>query len=227
MSEHAHVEVYKGFRIVIDQDTDTVNPREDYDHAALMICFHSRYKLGDKHNYSDPDDLFETLCGRLPDRKDRNPVSELLGDGSEFRIVWEPLYLYDHSGITMSTSPFSCGWDSGQVGIIYITYEKLAHELGVEYSATWVPTPEQIATAEENLKGEVKEFDQYIRGDVYHYAVYAPDDDANGDDEDPTFDEDDKEFWMDDSEDACGGMFGLDYTITTAKEAIDAIVSVG
>ena len=30
-----------------------------------------------------------------------------------------PLYLYDHSGITMNTTGFSCPWDSGQVGWIY------------------------------------------------------------------------------------------------------------
>ena len=31
-------------------------------------------------------------------------------------FVFLPLYLFDHSGITMNTSGFSCPWDSGQVG---------------------------------------------------------------------------------------------------------------
>ena len=35
------------------------------------------------------------------------------------KYVILPLYLYDHSGITISTGPFSCPWDSGQVGWIY------------------------------------------------------------------------------------------------------------
>ena len=34
-------------------------------------------------------------------------------------MVILPLYLYDHSGITMNTCGFSCPWDSGQVGWIY------------------------------------------------------------------------------------------------------------
>jgi len=39
-----------------------------------------------------------------------------------------PLYLYDHSGITMNTTGFSCGWDSGQVGYIVMSYEKIRKE---------------------------------------------------------------------------------------------------
>ena len=35
-----------------------------------------------------------------------------------------PLYLYDHSGLSMNTSGFSCPWDSGQVGWIYCNNEK-------------------------------------------------------------------------------------------------------
>ena len=29
--------------------------------------------------------------------------------------IVQPLYLYDHGGITMNTTGFSCSWDSGQV----------------------------------------------------------------------------------------------------------------
>lgn len=39
-----------------------------------------------------------------------------------------PLFLYDHSGITMNTSGFNCPWDSGQVGIIYISKKKAKEE---------------------------------------------------------------------------------------------------
>jgi hypothetical protein len=42
----------------------------------------------------------------------------------EDKVCIKDLYLYDHSGITISTSPFSCGWDSGQVGFIYLTRQK-------------------------------------------------------------------------------------------------------
>lgn len=41
-----------------------------------------------------------------------------------------PLYLYDHSGLTMNTSGFSCRWDSGQVGWIYCSHERCEKETG-------------------------------------------------------------------------------------------------
>ena len=31
-----------------------------------------------------------------------------------------PVYMYAHSGIALSTSPFSCPWDSGRLGTLYL-----------------------------------------------------------------------------------------------------------
>ena len=83
-----------------------------------MCCFHKRYSLGDKHSIDNSQ--FE----------DWDEVEEYLIK-EEKAIVILPLYLYDHSGITISTAPFSCNWDSGQIGFIYTT-EKRIKELKVE-----------------------------------------------------------------------------------------------
>ena len=42
-------------------DTDPLNPREDYDNFGHMVCWHSRYNLGDKHDYEDTSELFQHL----------------------------------------------------------------------------------------------------------------------------------------------------------------------
>ncbi|SNS23209.1 hypothetical protein SAMN05446037_1006135 [Anaerovirgula multivorans] len=55
--------------------------------------------------------------------------AELLSIISEYAVIL-PLYLYDHSGITMSSSPFSCQWDSVQVGWIFCTKERFREETG-------------------------------------------------------------------------------------------------
>lgn len=36
-----------------------------------------------------------------------------------------PIYLYDHSGISISTAPFHCAWDSGQIGWIIVSKEDM------------------------------------------------------------------------------------------------------
>jgi hypothetical protein len=42
-------------------DTDPLNPREDYDNFGHMVCWHSRYNLGDQHDYEDTSELFQRL----------------------------------------------------------------------------------------------------------------------------------------------------------------------
>jgi len=89
---------------------------------------------------------------------------ELIPDGLDEIIaqtfVILPLYLYDHSGITMNTTGFHCPWDSGKVGFIYAKAD--AEDL----------EREQI---EKNLKGEVLTYDDYLRGDVWGFQILGED----------------------------------------------------
>ena len=82
------------------------NPREATECMGTMICFHRRYILGDSHIFKNTQE-FSDWCNENKDK-----IAIIL-----------PLYLYDHSGITISTEPFYDKWDSGQVGYIYTTKE--------------------------------------------------------------------------------------------------------
>lgn len=73
-----------------------------------------------------------------------------------------PLYLYDHSGITISTTPFSDQWDSGQVGFIYADKAKARETCGRDL------TDEEIADV---LRAEVTTYDQYLTGDIYRFEI--------------------------------------------------------
>ena len=42
-----------------------------------------------------------------------------------YRGAIRPIFMYDHSGIVLNTSAFSCPWDSGWLGWTYITPENL------------------------------------------------------------------------------------------------------
>lgn len=133
----------------IEQDLNPENPRED-DNLGIMVCFHKRYNLGDKHDLNP---------------KDFNGWSELeqhLYDKEDAKIVL-PLYLYDHSGLSMSTQTFygrlpqgHARFDSGQVGFIYAKDDE---DLSIE----------QI---KKTLTEEVKTYDKYLRGEVYGYTLY-------------------------------------------------------
>jgi len=146
---HKTYQFKDGSTLEIYQDDSLKSPRE-WDNNGLMVCFHSRYNLGDKHDYATPDDFREWM--------EENPDEV---------IAVLPLYLYDHSGITMSTDAFSCPWDSGQVGWIVATRENLkagGHDvdnLDVEQVKQW-------------LVGEVETYDQYLTGDVWGFVLRGP-----------------------------------------------------
>lgn len=90
---------------------------------------------------------------------------ENLVDSLDYYVIL-PVYLYDHSGITVSTVPFSCPWDSGQAGWIYSTKETFLKETGY--------TPEQLfeeGKAKELLRSEIKTLDMYLQGYVYYFLL--------------------------------------------------------
>jgi hypothetical protein len=81
-------------------------------------------------------------------------------------VISRPLYLYDHSGITMQTRPFSCPWDSGQVGYIWVTKE----EVRKEYSVKRI-SPKLLDRVISYLVAEVEVYDQHLRGEVYGFVI--------------------------------------------------------
>lgn len=74
-------------------------------------------------------------------------------------LIFSPLYLYEHSGITISTGGFSCPWDSGMLGVVWITKEDWEESMITKH------TPEEI------IHSEVEDYDRYLRGDVYHVRI--------------------------------------------------------
>ncbi len=150
---------YKGYSIDIYPDENPESPRE-WSNLGIMVYGHNSYKLGEEKIQGDLDGWGEEEEYL---KKEKNAVVIL------------PLYLYDHSGITMRTYPFSCNWDSGQVGFIYTTRKKIDEFLGVKKL-----TKKAIEKIKEQLINEVKEFDDYITGNIYGYIIEKTDDSCWG-----------------------------------------------
>lgn len=146
----------RGYYVEIRVDSDPQNPRKDYDHLGTMVCWHRGYELGDEQPTCRPKDY---------------PYD---GVPAEDRVQL-PLYLYDHSGITMSTQPFSCPWDSGQVGFIYVTLKKALENWNLDSFETWDYRFEDGESLYERaiacLAAEVEEYNAYLTGGVYSYEV--------------------------------------------------------
>lgn len=212
-----------GIVLKIEHDDDCPNPRTDHDNLFTFLCIHSRYNLGDPHDYrpvtrngrtfrenvwnlKSADDLYREIIGsdefdRLSelDDKEYNRIEALGSTGnamypasaikemhrqrqrdSRARLdaaiakvcpIFEPLGLYDHSGlhIYLGGGPAvgdSAGWDSGTVGFAYITRDRLLKEYGGKRV-----TKSMIEKARSVLEAEVEEYDDYLCGDCYGYTI--------------------------------------------------------
>lgn len=79
-----------------------------------------------------------------------------------------PLFLYDHSGITISCSnayPYNDRWDAGQVGWIYVSKEKIFKETLNPTEETWRDKALKL------LRSEVEIYDLYLQNKVYGYIL--------------------------------------------------------
>lgn len=135
----------------IRRDDDPLNPRDEIDHLCVMMCWHRNCVLGDRCS----------MQGGWPQGFRRKEfLLKELGPG-----VVKPLYLYEHSDMTISLSPFGDPFDSGQVGWIYCSYKKAEKEFG-KLSKRKLDV--KIA---ELMQREVEEYDQYLTGDVWTGCV--------------------------------------------------------
>lgn len=115
------------------------------------------------HDEDDPDwrramEAVDKLAAELPYEKTRLVLKPNI-------LAAESLYLYNHSGLTISHSSFSCKWDSGCIGWHYITKEAAAEN--------WpsLQGEELEAVAMRCLKAELREYDMYLRGEVWTLII--------------------------------------------------------
>ena len=163
-----------GLTLIVSADPDPVNPRAEFEQLGTLVCWHRRYALSDKHYWESPEG-FETAMQTRP----------------HIRL---PVFMYDHSGITIATTPFSCPWDSGQIGWIFVEWTKLRAAF---------PKLRRRADLEAEgqrvLRAEIAEYDQFLTGDVWCVRIETPDGDVR---------------------DSCCGFFGSEYAIEEGRRML-------
>lgn len=204
----------RGVRIAPSEDDSKL-----YDIFEMASIFGKESKEYLEHSEVGRDDIAYYLLDDLT-------VSQCMALLEPY-AEWLPLWLYDHSGITMSCGarvyPYNDSWDSGQVGWIVTLKKTIMEVCGVEYvldengerikvehpcdgaSSTWSYLTRPLTDetwrqrAIEIMKSEVEVYDQYLRGDVYGFNLYESEipDDEDGD---PDWNE----------IDSCWGFYGTD-----------------
>lgn len=188
--------VNEPYALMVQPDDILISPREVDEHFGTMVCFHPRYALGDHHNYMDKDDFlremyldtvghdeagmkrYERMVNIVSSRFRHGPKTEERAiDEAMQKVISEkylmlPVYLYDHSGLAMSTESFSgraphAEWDSGQVGWIYVSKEDALKEFDADKMTGAIRQK-----ADALMRSEVAAYDSYLRGECYGFELY-------------------------------------------------------
>lgn len=163
----------KEYLLTVENYDYAENPRE-WSNLCTMTCWHSRYRLGDKHSFENPDEFMQHLYLDVTskhwcDDHESDDWQDVYKELKETNLVLiKQINMYDHSGITVSTSdgyPYNDRWDAGCVGFIYVTKKTIFSECGDITEENWKER------ADKYLEGEMETYDQYLRGEVYRYTL--------------------------------------------------------
>lgn len=198
---------HAGLTVVIgmeEYDHSHADPRE-CDNISTMVCWHPDYCLGDEQitdgngrgavhrdHHGSASTLFQTETGRT-DFRDMRVIERYLRLVRK-AVVILPLYLLDHSGISMTAGSNTVGrgdtamggsdawgnprgWDTTMVGFIYTTAERIEELCGKprregdEFYCPpdWKGTPREWIVNQ--LQADVRYYDAYLRGSVYYWDV--------------------------------------------------------
>lgn len=157
-------------RLVIEQDQFPEDPRS-WDNLGTMLCCHRDYQLGDCNSNRETEEQLAEIC-RKYGKSDEEIDEMTFAEEVQFilnqdNICGLPLYITDHSGISMQTYRFDA-WDSSFVGLIFVEKDFYLAQMCLKDEEDWK------AKAKETLKSEVETYSDFLEGNVYGWTLYEP-----------------------------------------------------
>lgn len=156
-------------RLTMDIDECAESPRE-WDNVATIVSEGGNWDISDEGWRMSAEEFAEFLHKKLdkkcPEIKGLTDIDHIVNCGSAKNyIVCKPIYMYDHSGQTISLSPFGCPWDSGCCGYIFVFKDKILNEFERATEDNWRDIANEI------IQSEIDTYDYYIQGEVYGYCL--------------------------------------------------------
>ena len=153
------LEEQHGVKIEILSSYDVENPRNFGQDSVLVTALNRHHIIGD--NCRDAE--LPEGCTSMEDAFRQHLKENKLGINN---VIYLPVYAYIHSGITIATTPYSCRFDSGQAGYIYLTKKDARERLGVKKLSK-----ENKDTIYKQLVEEVALLDSYICDEVFTFTI--------------------------------------------------------
>lgn len=156
------------FRLVIEQEESPEDPRS-WDNLGTMLCYNRSYRLGDCNTNRETKEQLAEIC-RKYGKSDEEIDEMTFAEEVQFildqdNVCGLPLWLYDHSGISISTRR-ACLWDSSFVGLIFVEKDFYLAQTCLKDETDWK------AKAKKTLEGEIETYSDFLEGNVYQWTLY-------------------------------------------------------
>ncbi len=166
---------YKGYRIVVEQDPDPLNPRTDCDNATVIWCYHPRYELGDKDNPWTWHTALREFNSNWSDLE-----RAVIKRARPLAIA--PLFLYDHSSLHLKIGSFEgmlpqghARFDTMPVGWVMVTRESYRKCIGEPPKRRTKGVKDRLQLL---LEQDTATYDRYLSGQIYEFTVYDENDEV-------------------------------------------------
>lgn len=169
-------------KVTYDPISDMESPRE-WEESTTFLTQHPRYISPDEIDGSGIIEHIARKFGVFEQEREwdgRFIYDEYSDDPDRIfkaldqDTIWLPVYAYEHGAImyrAAQSNPFHCKWDSGMVGLIYMTKVEVRNEYGVKRIS-----PKLREQVLKRLRSEVEEWSSWANGEVYSFTI----EDENG-----------------------------------------------
>ena len=157
------IEGKNGYKIQICYDEEDESPREVWDNVGTLCLSHRKYSVANEtefkfHDYNGWEALQKAVV------KEHGPCVIL------------PVYMYDHSGVALSTVRECCfadQWDSGVLGFIFVSHKKIREVYSLKHVSN-----KALSKSREILVSEVELYGYYLNGETYGFHILDTNDEV-------------------------------------------------
>ena len=201
-----------GETLLLVNDSDPMNPMEDWDVLMNYYTWENRYISMQKeaNQFSDEEDWYDSVMGegaynkqmKKSQQNKRSSVGfayDLCPNLDKKGIYALPILKYEHGLVKYYIGDSVDHWDGGVVGFAWKDKKELCKEYEVK---KLMPKTKEII--DRNIEGELKAYTNFANGEAYGFELYSREDG-----EDPI--------------DSCYGFIGYDSTEDLFKDVLDYI----
>ena len=168
MTDEQAVRMVGRFKVEVVHDND---PGEPFDHDlpktwGIDLSTHRDYS-SPTHGEKCPVDFDRYLYWKMYGTDEDGVPGELVMFERQHHIL--PVYLLDHSGRTVRTEPFDCKWDSGIVGLTYISKNAVVEELQL-CGKNW-KAAQREECGHHYLRSMMRELDDHMTGNTWGFTI--------------------------------------------------------